>query len=768
MTDPLDAMRRYPQFILWKPYFIPEKNKYTKVPWDYITNRKISAHDPANWMAWDDAERLAAEHTAGGVGFVLAESDPFFCVDLDAAYKDGEWSQFAIDILARFPGAAVETSYSGTGLHIFGCASVFPDHKNRAPGIEIYTRGQFIALGSQARGDVWLDHTAALQATINEFMPGARLDTSADWTDEPESEWSGPADDETLISRMLAQKSSAAQAMGGRASLPDLWNANVEKLAESYPPDGDSAYNASGADAALCASLAFWTGKDCERMDRLFRMSGLMREKWEREDYRQTTILNACGLTKRVYVDPRTNSPETAPAKIGTLEPGPARTGFQFLGQEQQLSFFKGCAYVIARNRVLTPDGSLLNQSQFGAVFGGYEFAMDSDNTAEKDAWAVFTRSRLVHYPKVHDICFRPKLPPGALIAEDGWSRVNTYVPIQTPRMQGDAAPFLDLMQRIIPNPRDREIVTSYMAAIVQYPGYKFQWCTLIQGAEGNGKTTLARCVAAAVGERYSHVVNADDVGNKFNAWVQGNLFAMVEEIYTKDRRDKSDALKPLITNDRVPIQPKGVDEMTGDNYANFMMFSNHEDGVVITIEGRRYCVIFCPQQRASDIIRDGMGDKYFPKLYEWLRADGYAIVSEFLHTYSIADEFNPAKNCHRAPKTSSTRQAIAASRGRIEQEVLEAIAEDTTGFRGGWVSSLVVSTLIERCKVRMAPQTRGRMLAGLGYVPHPLLPGGRASKVFIQEGAKRPILYIKEGSALFSETDPSRVVAAYEAAQGY
>jgi primase-polymerase (primpol)-like protein len=38
----------------------------------------------------------------------------------------------------------------------------------------------------------------------------------------------------------------------------------------------------SRADLALCRILAFWCGGDCERVDRLFRRSGLMREKWDR------------------------------------------------------------------------------------------------------------------------------------------------------------------------------------------------------------------------------------------------------------------------------------------------------------------------------------------------------------------------------------------------------------------------------------------------------------------------------------------------------
>jgi putative DNA primase/helicase len=42
--------------------------------------------------------------------------------------------------------------------------------------------------------------------------------------------------------------------------------------------DGDH----SRADAALCAMLAFYTGSDAVRIDRLFRSSALCRAKWDR------------------------------------------------------------------------------------------------------------------------------------------------------------------------------------------------------------------------------------------------------------------------------------------------------------------------------------------------------------------------------------------------------------------------------------------------------------------------------------------------------
>ncbi len=48
--------------------------------------------------------------------------------------------------------------------------------------------------------------------------------------------------------------------------------------------EGDHA-SQSEADLALCASLAFWTGKDANQIDSFFRQSGLFRPKWDERHY---------------------------------------------------------------------------------------------------------------------------------------------------------------------------------------------------------------------------------------------------------------------------------------------------------------------------------------------------------------------------------------------------------------------------------------------------------------------------------------------------
>ena len=66
--------------------------------------------------------------------------------------------------------------------------------------------------------------------------------------------------------------------------------------------------DASAGDLALCNHLAFWFGGDPERIDRVFRSSGRMRDKWERADYRERTIDRALAGTSDCYAPRRSHN----------------------------------------------------------------------------------------------------------------------------------------------------------------------------------------------------------------------------------------------------------------------------------------------------------------------------------------------------------------------------------------------------------------------------------------------------------------------------
>lgn len=791
LPEALRPLAQYPQFVVWRAEWDESRQKYSKKPINPASGHPVNPHGPTNWLppgvAIETAQQLGDGH---GCGFVFTENDPFWFLDIDNCVESGAWSPLATRLMAEFSGAAVEVSMSGQGLHIFGTGSL-PAHRcrNDALGLELYHAERFVALtGNQASGCASTDHSGALARIIPEFFPEPIRGELADWTDEPCAGWSGPDDDDALIKKMLASRGSAAAVFGGGATVRDLWTCDEDKLASAYP-DGfrARAFDHSSADAALCQHLAFWTGKNCERMERLFRQSELYREKWEREDYREATVLGAAGRCSSVYVQPKKKPPPSYTA-ADSVAPAPStvsaravhREGLQYMAPANQEELFAGCVYVRDVHRVFTPDGAQLKPDQFRATYGGYIFALDSTNDkTTKNAWEVFTESQAIRFPRVHSTCFRPELPSGEIIEEAGAVLLNTYVPIDVPSAPGDATPFTTHLANILPDEQDRAILTAYLAALVQHKGVKFQWAPLIQGIEGNGKTLLIKCVEAAIGQKYTHMPNASDLGGngaKFNSWIQNKLFIGVEEVYVSDRREVSDALKPLITNDRIEIQGKGADQVTGDNRANFIMCSNHKDAILKNRGDRRYAVFFTAQQTPEDMHRVGMTQadgvtptRYFADLFGWLKnRGGFAIVTHYLQNYEIPAQLNPADLCSRAPVTSSTAEAVLVSMGGVEQEIVEKIEQNAPGFAGGWVSSLALDRLLKdrRDDKRITHYKRRDLLEGMGYVTHPGLPDGRAGRV-VPFDLGKPRLYVKPGSIQSGITGAATVVDAYVKAQG-
>jgi hypothetical protein len=782
LPEALAPLAAYRQFIVCALAWNEAKGKYDKFPADHQTGRVSNAHDAAIWT--DAATALAAVARFGsgyGLGFVFTAADPFWFLDIDnCAMPDGSgWTPLALQLCAAFPGAAIEVSASGKGLHLFGTGQA-PAHgcKNIGLGLEFYTEGRFVALtGTGAVGSAGRDFTYALPWLVDNFFPfkGGANGEAVDWTVGPCDEWRGPVDDEELIRRALMSQSAAA-AFGNKAAFRDLWDCNIPVLAAAYPSESGAAYDGSSADRALAQHLAFWTGKDCERILRLMRQSQLVRAKWDREDYLPRTIVGAVAAQRDVLTDkepePLAFAPEpvATPGAKGEAAQAEPVTGSTFLGHAEQVNLFRGCVYVIEQNRVLVPGGQLLKPDQFRVIYGGYSLMMDNANErTTRDAYEAFTQSQLFKSPRADSTCFKPDHAFGAIIKDAGRTRVNTYWPIEIPRQVGDVTPFLTHVAKLLPDPNDRAKLLAYMCACVQHKGVKFQWAPLLQGVEGNGKTLLTRCVAEAIGKRYVHWPKASKLAKEFNAWMVGKLFYGVEDIYVPGaRREVIEELKPMITGDDLEIEGKGVDQISADVCGNFMFNSNYKDAITKTRNDRRFGVFFTAQQQASDLVRDGMTGDYFPNLYNWLREGGYAIVSELLHTMPIPDEYNPATSCQRAPATTSTEEAISESLGSVEQEILEAIAQGRPGFANGWVSSLALGDLLSDMNAaRRVPLNKRRdLMQGLGYTYHPALTDGRLTVTTPPDGGK-PRLFIRIDHQDRTLTVPADIALAYSRAQG-
>lgn len=450
--------------------------------------------------------------------------------------------------------------------------------------------------------------------------------------------------------------------------------------------------------------------------------------------------------------------------------------------------FFDGCVYITSLDRMVTPRAlGPIDRSRFNVLHGGFHFVSDTTDSAggggkvyAKLAADAFLQNTIPGCrPEIaDDETFRPLSEYGVI--HDGKRKLfNVYRPTPGERKQGDPSRFVNLMEKLFPNERDRAIVLTYMASCVRHVGVKFQWWLVIQGLKGTGKSMIRDVIEYAVGPDWCFEPNTDKMvrgQSNFNGWVRNRVFLSFNEFYAgAERRKFMDSLNRLVTDRKISVEAKGVDERMVENFANGIMFTNHKDAVPLDPDERRYCVVYMGIQTPEQLLEAGLGGNFYPDFFAWLRGEGpYAsegenhglqIIHEYLHNYEVLAEVDPAQEAHRAPRSSSYEEALVNSLGAAEQDVLEAIRNELPGFAGGWVSSAALDQLLKEKNHRVPLNKRAGMMGALGYVTHPSLPdGGRVTRKI---AGQKPRLFIRDGHILLNETEPGRIAEAFEKAQG-
>lgn len=442
-------------------------------------------------------------------------------------------------------------------------------------------------------------------------------------------------------------------------------------------------------------------------------------------------------------VAPTTNA--AAPVAVPAMpEPAPLDCSSDILTHLEQQEWFKGCVAIERTGEILVPTGRFMKPGQFNMRYGGKQFVITSTGKMTDEAWKAATRSTLWTVPKADHTRFLPELPFGEIITDQlGRRGVNTYIPVQIKRAKGDASPFLNHLAMMLPYESDRKIFLDYLAHNIRFPGYKIPWAPMIQSTEGTGKGFIQEMLERILGEMYCYSPKAQELvksGSTFNAWMRAKLLIIVNEIKVDERRELIEILKPMITDKRVEIQAKGIDQEMEDNCANWIFFSNFKDAIPVNQNGRRYCVFYSALQTKQDCISAGMDDRYFTALFRWMREGGSEIVADYLLNYQIEKGDIPGK----APDTSSTAEAVALSRGPIERAISDAVEDGQAGFRNGWVSIEAVQRLMVDKSLRsVSVATLEGILQAMGY-----RSVGRSTRAYFQEDRNgRSHLYHVDGS---------------------
>jgi hypothetical protein len=319
---------------------------------------------------------------------------------------------------------------------------------------------------------------------------------------------------------------------------------------------------------------------------------------------------------------------------------------------------------------------------------------------------------------------------------------VNTYRALGR-RRPGDASPMVDHVRRLFPVGEDATIVLSALAAMVQYPGRKFNWCLVLQSGPGAGKNMIANAMATALGERYFILLDEDDLASKFNGWLAEKLLCVFPELPARAARKAFEKLKTLITDGRGRgIERKGRDKVAANVCANFLFLTNHRDAIRKDASDRRFCVLYSAFQTQADLVKAGMGAQYFRALADWLADGGEEVFADWLAEFPIPEQYDPTKGAHVAPTTSATALAIELGRSDVAQVLADAIDGEAPGMAGDLISWGMAKTYaLGRLSAReVTDEGLRQALESLGFAKwgktdNVVMPDGRKTTLYLRAG---------------------------------
>ncbi len=272
------------QWVCWQAAPIEGKpDKIRKLPINPRTGEAAQSNNPDTWTDFQTA--ASASSRFSGLGFMFANG--YFGVDIDGidndieAFQQGGLQNIVGEFLHSLASYG-EYSVSGKGLHII-CKGKLPTGGRRRGNVEMYERGRFFVMtGNQAGPYTSLrDCTELVKPLHEKYIGGGRA--------------------------VLPPREPAALSLSDNELLEKARNSRQGKIfSDLYAGDWEPYYSSqSEADFRLCSLLAFWTGRDEERMDQIFRSSGLMREKWDRKQsgstYGRLTVAKAAAGCTKVY-----------------------------------------------------------------------------------------------------------------------------------------------------------------------------------------------------------------------------------------------------------------------------------------------------------------------------------------------------------------------------------------------------------------------------------------------------------------------------------
>lgn len=267
-----------------------------KIPVNSLTGDNAKSNNPDTWSDFETALKRVNNISGQSRGLGLMLVPPYVGIDLDNIEEDverhiaGDFDNNIVSEFAHLVDSYIETSPSGTGVHMIG-KGILPDGRRHRDDVEMYNTTRFFTVTGRSIGpnhikdDTDIGNIPKLHEKY--LQKGDPVHVKVD-RQRLSSEIGG----NNLTDEEVVEVASRSKKQG-------------EAFKKLFSGDWSKYKSQSQADLAFTNMLAYWTAKDDCQMDRIFRSSGLMRAKWDElrgnDTYGDMTIDKSLVGVKDVY-----------------------------------------------------------------------------------------------------------------------------------------------------------------------------------------------------------------------------------------------------------------------------------------------------------------------------------------------------------------------------------------------------------------------------------------------------------------------------------
>lgn len=284
-------LQQLPNWGVFKKVWQEERGKYSKLPYNAVTGQLASSTNKQTWTDFNTATSVyMASDEYDGLAFFFEK--PYIGIDLDGMkedlgrYLEGDINENVIHDFMSLTKTYAEISQSGEGIHIIGKVDDIPGSKRRRGPVEMYNNGRFFAITGNRFGS-HVDEINWIEQKNMEYLYTKYLEPKQ--TNYQVVQPTYVSGNDLTIDAIIDKASTSTNGWKFKTLFLQGWEA------AGYTSQSE-------ADMAFANMLAFWTGRDFVKMDNIFRMSALMRPKYD--ERRGKTTWGASLLNKAINETP--------------------------------------------------------------------------------------------------------------------------------------------------------------------------------------------------------------------------------------------------------------------------------------------------------------------------------------------------------------------------------------------------------------------------------------------------------------------------------